>query len=83
MLIQSHTSLRRTDLFSEVEGLVEREKYKSIQSEEEFVKSTDDLVVKFTNELKRRYNSSANYTLQTVYTCQRSLSREKCDALNA
>ena len=44
---------------SEIKKQVDSDKYKSIQSEKEFIKGMDDLVVKFTDELKRRYGSSA------------------------
>jgi uncharacterized protein YfeS len=47
------------EFLSKIKEQVDRDKYKSIQSEEEFIKSMDDLVVKFTDELKRRYGSSA------------------------
>jgi Family of unknown function (DUF6092) len=42
---------------AQVKKQVDRDKYKSIQSEEEFIKSMDDLVAKFTDELKVRYSS--------------------------
>jgi len=51
--------LEPDEFLSKIKEQVNREKYKSIESEVEFVKSMDDLVVKFTDELKRRYDSSA------------------------
>lgn len=44
---------------SEIKAQVDLDKYKSIQSEEAFIKSMDDLMVKFTDEIKRRYGSPA------------------------
>ena len=51
--------LEPDEFLSKIKQQVDRKQYKSIQSEAEFVKSMDDLVVKFTDELKRRYGSSA------------------------
>ena len=51
--------LEPDEFLSKLKEQVDRDKYKSIQSEEAFIKSMDDLVVKFTDELKRRYGSSS------------------------
>ena len=61
--VYSKSNRLESDKFlSQIKEQVDREKYKNIQSQEEFVKSMDDLLVKFTEELKRRYGSSSNAT---------------------
>jgi Family of unknown function (DUF6092) len=50
--------LEPDSFLAEIKKQVDRDKYKSIQSEDAFIQSMDDLVAKFTDELKVRYASS-------------------------